>query len=87
MGTMKSAHFKWKMIMIHTDRTLKLYFQKKKKKRQQKENTIVQTPNSKYTNCECLCRSASCKFEACPCGNSDWVYQWISIWEVSGVIH
>lgn len=32
MGTMKSAHFKWKMIMIHTDRTLKLYFKKKKKK-------------------------------------------------------
>lgn len=48
---MKSTHFKWKMIMIHTDRTLKLYFKKKKTK--QKENKIVQTPNSKYTNCDC----------------------------------
>ena len=28
---MKSTHFKWKMIMIHTYRTLKLYFQKKDK--------------------------------------------------------
>lgn len=82
---MKSTHFKWKMIMIHTDRTLKLYLKKKKTK--QKENTIMQTPNSEYTNRECFCRSASCKFEACPCGNSDWVYQWILIWAVYGVVH
>lgn len=35
---MKSTHFKWKMIMIHTDRTLKLYFKKKKDKAKGKYN-------------------------------------------------